>query len=133
LSGADVDIRMDITNIPLLNGSCGAIYCSHVLEHVPDDRKALREFKRVLAPQGWALLCVPITADVTFEDPSITSPQERLRLFGQDDHVRRYGPDFNNRLQEAGFMVEKIAPQDLSSHEVTTMGLTNAGEVFLCK
>ena len=74
----DVDERMDITDIQHPDHSFDVIYCSHVLEHVPDDRAAMREFHRTLDPGGWAVLNVPINADRTFEDPSVTDPQERL-------------------------------------------------------
>src|SRR5262249_12426105 len=80
----------------------------HVLEHVPDDRRAMREFYRVLKPGGWAILLVPITVERTFEDPAVVDPAERLRLFGQEDHVRRYGPDYGDRLSEAGFAVSGV-------------------------
>jgi SAM-dependent methyltransferase len=99
-------VKMDICNIQYPDASFDAIYCSHVLEHVPDDRRAMREFHRVLAPNGWAILQVPITAKATFEDPSVTDPADRLRIFGQADHVRRYGPDYVHRLREAGFDVK---------------------------
>lgn len=97
--------RMDVTDIRHPPGAFDVIFCSHVLEHVEDDRQAMREFHRVLANNGWAILLVPITAAHTFEDPSVTDPHERFRLFGQSDHVRRYGPDYVERLREAGFRV----------------------------
>lgn len=131
----DVDLKMDITDIHLPDDSFDFIYCSHVLEHVPDDRKAMREFNRVLTPTGIAILLVPITAEKTIEDPSIEDPKERLRLFGQEDHVRRYGPDYENRLREEGFQVEIIRGEDfLNSEEMETMGITSAaGELYICK
>jgi len=101
--------NLDITNIPFPDNCFDVIYCSHVLEHVPDDRKALREFLRVLRTGGWALLQVPITAEKTFENPSIIDPFERKRLFGQIDHVRRYGPDYKERLEEAGFKTKVLS------------------------
>ena len=82
-------VRMDITDIQYPDGYFDVVYCSHVLEHVPDDKKAMREFRRVLKQNGWAILLVPITADKTFEDPSVVDPAERVKLFGQHDHVRR--------------------------------------------
>lgn len=125
---------MDIENIRMPDGSFDVILCSHVLEHVHDDRRAMREFHRVLKPGGWALLLVPITAERTTEDPSVTDPAERLRLFGQDDHVRRYGPDYVDRLREAGFTVTTTRPADLATaQEVERMGLTPAaGEIYFC-
>ena len=128
--------KMDITNIQHPNNIFDIIYCSHVLEHVPDDRKAMSEFYRILKPGGWAILNVPITADVTFEDPSVTDPDDRLRLFGQRDHVRRYGPDYENRLINVGFKVKRYAPSDLLTNwEIEKLGITNsaAGDVFYCR
>jgi SAM-dependent methyltransferase len=127
-------VRMDITAIQYADQTFDAIYCSHVLEHVPDDRRAMREFFRVLKNDGWAILLVPITASATFEDPSITDPQERLRLFGQEDHVRAYGPDYVERLREAGFTVAITKVADLASAaEAARMGLTSAsGEIYYC-
>lgn len=100
-------VHADITDIPFADDSFDVILCSHVLEHVVDDRKAMRELRRVLKPDGWALVLVPISSrrDQTFEDPTVVSPRDRERLFGQADHVRIYGHDFKARLEEAGFTV----------------------------
>lgn len=135
LFAENVDLKMDITDIQFPDSSFDFIYCSHVLEHVPDDRKAIREFRRVLTAKGIALLLVPITAKETFEDPSIEDPKERLRLFGQKDHVRRYGPDYVSRLKEEGFKVEEIRGEDfLTSTEIEQMGITPAsGELYICR
>jgi ubiquinone/menaquinone biosynthesis C-methylase UbiE len=125
---------MDITALPFPDNSFDVVYCSHVFEHIPDDRHAIRECLRVLKPSGWAILLVPITAERTFEDPSISDPKERIRLFGQDDHVRRYGPDYVDRLYEAGFSVEISQVADLfSAEDATRMGLTaDSGEIYFC-
>ena len=128
--------KMDITDIQHPDESFDIIYCSHVLEHVQEDRTAMREFFRVLRPSGWAVLNVPVTADVTYEDPSITDPDERVRLFGHHDHVRRYGPDYRDRLEEAGFVVTAYSAEDLlSGKEVEKQGLANeaAGDIFYCR
>ena len=127
-------VKMDVTAIQFPGEFFDAIYCSHVLEHVMDDRKAMREFYRVLRPGGWAVLLVPISAERTVEDPAIAKPDERLRIFGQEDHVRRYGPDYVERLRQAGFMVKISRPGDLCNEgEVEHMGLTPAaGEIFHC-
>lgn len=127
-------VRMDITNINYAEETFDVIYCSHVLEHVPDDRRAIRELHRVLKSDGWAVLVVPITADRTFEDPSITDPSERLRLFGQEDHVRRYGPDFVQRLKEAGFKVKLTTVSDfITEEEMARIGITDTTvEIYHC-
>jgi predicted SAM-dependent methyltransferase len=100
-------VLADITEIPFSDDSFDVILCSHVLEHVQDDRKAMRELRRVLKPEGWAVILVPISSKraQTYEDPAIVSPKERERAFGQHDHVRIYGRDFKDRLLEAGFKV----------------------------
>jgi SAM-dependent methyltransferase len=134
LYAARVDFKMDVTDIRFPAASFDLIYCSHVLEHVPDDRKALAEFRRVLRPDGLAVIMVPITAPQTVEDASIEDPQERLRLFGQDDHVRRYGPDFVERLEDAGFRVRVVAPEQfLPAGDIERYGITAAaGHIFEC-
>jgi SAM-dependent methyltransferase len=127
-------MTMDITDIQYEDQSFDVIYCSHVLEHVQNDKKALRELFRVLKNDGWAILLVPITSETTVEDPSIVDPIERLRAFGQEDHVRKYGRDYVDRLREAGFTVEITKVDDLvCADEVVRMGLTPAsGEVYHC-
>lgn len=127
-------IKMDITDIQYPDESFDAIYCSHVLEHVVDDKKAMREFFRVLKPEGWAILLVPINADKTFEDPSIIDPAERLAKFGDAMHVRCYGPDYVDRLREAKFNVQVTKPADfLTQTEIVRMGITAAaGEIYFC-
>ncbi len=127
-------VKMDITDIQYPDHTFDVIYCSHVLEHVPDDRRAMREFLRVLRPGGWAILQVPIMADRTIEDPTVTSPDERLRLFGQKDHVRRYGPDYANRLSESGFIVTvDHFGREQSDETVRRMGLVRDEDVFFCR
>ncbi|MCB0758970.1 MAG: methyltransferase domain-containing protein [Flavobacteriales bacterium] len=118
-------MELDITNMEFPDKHFDLIICSHVLEHVDDDRRAMRELVRVLAPGGSAILIVPMgTKAETYEDPSITDPGERLRHFGQFDHVRIYGLDFPQRLEEAGFQVEELAFADrFSSEEIFRYGL----------
>ena len=107
LNDPSVDIKIDITQIPFADNSFDVIFCSHVLEHVPDDAAAMRELFRVLKPGGWAFLQVPLDfhRQQTFEDPTITSPEDRDRYFWQYDHVRLYGLDYKERLQAVGFTV----------------------------
>ena len=108
-------LRVDVTDILFENESFDIILCSHVLEHVPEDRLAMRELYRVLKPGGFAIVNVPIVMNLehTYEDFSITSPEERVVHFGQDDHVRVYSKrDFVERLREAGFVVEEYVYGD---------------------
>lgn len=101
-------IKMDITSIQYEDNHFDVILCNHVLEHVMDDQKAMKELLRVLKPGGWAILQVPTDTklDKTFEDPQIVSPEERERSFGRFDHVRVYGRDYGDRLEQAGFTVK---------------------------
>ena len=136
LSAPGVMERMDIMAIQHPDMSFDALYCSHVLEHVDDDRRAIGELYRVLKPNGWAILNVPITVDKTFEDPSVVDPKARERVFGQRDHVRRYGPDYTRRLSDSGFLVSQYTPSDfLSTTEITKYGLAGpgTGDVFYCE
>lgn len=108
LSETDVALNTDITALPFPAGTFDVILCNHVLEHVPDDGAALRELFRVLRDGGWAVVQVPMDSNraSTFEDPSVREPSERLRLFGQADHVRVYGRDYIDRVEAAGFRVD---------------------------
>jgi len=98
----------DLTDSPFDDDSFDLILVSHVLEHIPDDRRAMREICRMLKPSGIAVLQHPIAVDrqITYEDPSITSQADREREFGQFDHVRAYGRDFADRLVGAGMDVQ---------------------------
>ena len=128
-------IKMDITNIEYPEESFDYIYCSHVLEHIKDDKKAMRELNRVLKKDGWAILLVPImTKGPTEEDHSINTPAERMKHYGHPDHVRNYGCDYKKRLEESGWEVEVIYAEDfLTTKEIELMGITKAaGEIYFC-
>ena len=110
-----VEEKMDIQDIQYDDDYFDLIYCSHILEHVPDDIKAMRELLRVLKPGGIAIIMVPINGVVyelpfdeskTYEDENINTPEAREKYYGQDDHVRLYGSDFKERLLEAGFTIK---------------------------
>lgn len=101
-------LRADITDIPAPDGSFDAIICSHVLEHIQDDQKAMEELFRVLKPRGWAVIQAPVDTGraSTLEDSEATSSTQREQMFGLDDHVRTYGLDLKQRLSCVGFHVD---------------------------
>ncbi len=130
----NVMVHADLTKLPFPTNAFDAVYCSHVLEHIPDDKGAMKEMQRILKPSGWAMIQVPIKRQTTIEDPSITDPEERLRLFGQRDHVRIYGRDFETRLAEARFSVAVEQPQrELDETTVERCGLMTDDDIFLCR
>lgn len=124
----------DIADLKYPSNSFDLIWCSHVLEHVHDDRAAISELQRVLTSSGTCVVAVPIWRRVTFEDPTIVSPEERLKHFGQGDHVRLYGLDIEDRLRSAGFQVEVITSRDFDPAVVGRHGLDHltTREVFVC-
>ena len=104
------DVQADICNLPFSDHQFDWIICNHVLEHIQNDSTAMKELYRVLKPGGFAILQVPLRLDQnTFEDNSITDPKERARVFGQYDHVRIYGKDYQSRLEKVGFQVSMLA------------------------
>ena len=136
---ADLDsplamVSFDITKIEMADASFDVILCSHVLEHVHDDRRAMRELWRILRSGGWAMIQVPISSKPTLEDSSITDPAERERLFWQADHVRLYGLDLADRLTEAGFEVGTVFGHQLvPSDQLVRTGIYPRDPVFLCR
>lgn len=102
-------VKIDVLNIPFPDNTFDVIFCNHTLEHVEDDIKAMQELHRVLKPTGWGILQSPISysREVTYEDSSITDPEERAKHFGQHDHLREYGRDYAQRLQKGGFQIEE--------------------------
>lgn len=120
------DVKADIQNLPFEDNSFDVIFCNHVLEHVDDDKKALSELHRVMKKGGWGIFQVPIrySLEKTFEDPTITDKKERIEKFGQYDHVRVYGLDYYNTLNQAGFEVEKVnLSKKLSDQEIERFAL----------
>jgi SAM-dependent methyltransferase len=101
------DVKLDVQHMPFKESEFDVVICNHVLEHVPDDRRALREIFRVLKRGGFAILQVPLdySMEKTHEDSSITKPEDRKREFRQKDHYRMYGKDYLNRIMEAGFVI----------------------------
>ncbi len=104
------DVKADICNLPFENDTFDVILCNHVLEHIPDDTKAMQELYRILKPNGWGIFQIPqdLSRPTTFEDNSITDKKERAKIFGQYDHVRVYGRDYFDKLRSIGFKVEEV-------------------------
>ena len=104
------DVKADICNLPFKDDSFDVVFCNHVLEHIPDDKKAMQELFRVLKKGGFGVFQIPqdMSRENTFEDASITDKEERTKIFGQYDHVRVYGRDYFNKLRSVGFKVEEV-------------------------
>jgi len=127
--------KMDLTAIDLPDGDRTLVWCSHVLEHIPDDRKAMSEIYRVLAPGGMLIAQVPIGGPTTFEDDTIVSEDDRLEMFLQEDHVRLYGLDIVERFKSVGFECEVLSTADLPPADQVLYGFGSPvfREVFVCK
>jgi SAM-dependent methyltransferase len=130
-----VDDRVDITSMRCYeDATFDAFICSHVLEHVQDDKKAMAELFRILKPGGWGIAMAPIDLALKEirEDPAITTPAERWRHFGQGDHVRVYSRDgFTDRLKEAGFVVRQFGSGYFGLEQMRTHGLSEASVLYV--
>ncbi len=125
--------RIDLTELPFSSNSFDAIICQHVLEHIQQDRKAMCELFRVLKPEGWACISSPIRwNEKTYEDPTITDPEERKRAFGEKVHVRLYGWDLPERLEESGFRVQLDSGKDIDKLIKDKYGLKDDEDIFYC-
>lgn len=104
------DVKADICDLPFDNNSFDIVFCNHVLEHIPNDTKAMQELHRVMKPGGFGIFQIPqdLSRETTFEDNSITDAKERAKIFGQYDHVRVYGRDYFDKLRSIGFKVHEI-------------------------
>ncbi len=104
------DMHFDLHNIPLEDNRFDVVFCNHVLEHVDDAIQCMRELHRVMKPGGWGIMQVPqdLSLEQTYEDPTITSPEEREKHFWQKDHVRLFGKDYPDWLRKAGFTVTEF-------------------------
>ena len=129
-------IKMDITNIKYDDNSFDFILCNHVLEHIPDDILAISELYRVMKKGGYGIFQVPIiyTLEHTYEDSTLTTPEQRLEAFGQHDHVRRYGRDYKNRLADQGFeVIVDNYVKTFSKEELFRFGFESNELIYKCR
>lgn len=118
---ADCDVRQDIVHMPFRDGVFDTLVVCDTLEHIADDRGAIDECRRVLAPGGTAIITVPQSDDryETYEDRAVATDHARTVHYGQPDHLRNYGADFGDRLSAAGFAVTCVGASDFSAAMVT--------------
>ena len=136
LNSPIADVKADICDLPFKDNSFDFIICNHVLEHIPDDTKAMQELYRVLAPAGTAVVQVPYDAkrEITFEDNTITDQSERTRIFGQYDHLRVYGMDYFKKLSSIGFDVNALDyTSGISSDDIERYRLCKGELLPVCK
>lgn len=129
------DVKADICDLPFVDNSFDCILCNHVLEHIPDDEKAMKELFRVLKPEGMAILQIPqdLNRAETFEDNSIVDRKKRAEIFGQYDHVRIYGRDYFNRLRAIGFRVDEVDyTSQLSTEKIEKYRLAKGEIIPVC-
>lgn len=126
------DVKADICNLPFDDNSFEIIFCNHVLEHIPDDTKAMEELYRVMKPNGWGIFQIPqdLSRETTFADDSITDAKERAKIFGQYDHVRVYGRDYFDKLRSIGFKVEEVDYTSKLSPELVEKYCLAKGEII---
>jgi len=127
-------IKMDIHDIPFGAETFDVVFCNHVMEHVDDDIRSCQEINRVLKPNGWAIIQSPVyNIENTIEDKTITDPKEREKLFGQRDHVRKYGKDYAKRLSRSGLNVEENNyVKTLSPEIIAKYALPENEIIFYC-
>lgn len=135
LNNPEADDRVDITDMGRYpDGSFDVLICSHVLEHVEDDRRAIAELHRALRPGGWGLVMVPVPTglDATYELPSAVTPEERWHHFGEGCHVRIYtSADFTRRLQNGGFHVKKLGGEYFGKATLARHGITPQSALYV--
>jgi len=104
------DMHFDLHQIPLGDNLFDVVFCNHVLEHVDDALQCMKELYRVMKPGGWGIMQVPqdFSRELTYEDPSIVTPEDREKHFWQKDHVRLFGRDYPDWLRKAGFTVTEF-------------------------
>ena len=130
------DVKADICNLPFADNDFDFILCNHVLEHIPDDKKAMSELLRVLKPNGTAILQIPqdLNRETTFEDDSITDAKERADIFGHYDHLRVYGRDYFETVRTIGFKVSEVDyTNNFNATEIEQYRLQKGEIIPVCK
>jgi SAM-dependent methyltransferase len=130
----EADHQVDITNMPFTDNQFDFFICSHVLEHVDSDDKAISELYRILKKGGCGILMAPIVVglETTLEDPTITDVAERWRLFGQDDHVRLYAhDDYVNKIKQHGFSVAQLDQDYFEKSVFQSLGLKSTSILYI--
>jgi len=127
-----VDVKADILDLPFNDNEFDIVFCNHVLEHIEDDSKAMKELFRVMKPGGMGIFQVPqeLAREKTYEDSNIKTPEDRAKHFGQYDHVRIYGKDYFNRLRKAGFKVDEVDYSKTLSPELVEKYCLAKGEIL---
>ena len=129
-------IKMNVLDIPFEKDFFDVVFCNHVMEHVESDTKAMTEILRVLKPAGWAIIQSPVYPELekTLEDPTITDPTERERIYGQNDHLRKFGKDYGDRLKKAGFKVTEVNYlNELTAEERKRYALPEEEIIYFCE
>jgi SAM-dependent methyltransferase len=128
-------VKMDVHKIPFEENTFDVVFCNHVMEHVEDDLLACSEINRVLKSDGWGIIQSPVyNLPETLEDKSITDPAEREKVFGQRDHVRKYGNDYAKRLRKSGIRIdENLFVKELKPEKVKQFALPENEIIFVCK
>jgi SAM-dependent methyltransferase len=128
-------IKMDLHDVPFEDNTFDVVFCNHVMEHVQDYTRCMQELHRVLKPGGWGIIQSPQdwSRAHTFEDPSITDPKERERIFWQNDHLRLFGQDYGRELEKGGFTVhEDKFVMEMSDSQASRYALPREEIIYFC-
>lgn len=132
----NVDDVVDITDMPIYtDGSFDFLICSHVLEHVSDDARALKELYRILAPGGSGIIMTPVAPEGSFdEDPAVSDEGERWRRFGQGDHVRLYDRStLCSRIEQSGLEVVALSARTFGEEWFERHGIASGSVLYIAR